>query len=110
MRVWIHSEKQYGRFGAERWSMEYYQLTPNGQRRMDADPDYEWQDRDIECISSAFTTKEAAIEAASAAADSFFGVAQVQREVVDWLSESDGVADWEPAGDAVEVEPKAVNT
>lgn len=105
MRAWIYHEKEYGSIGARRWEVEWWVLTPNGQKRHDADPDYEWQDHDIESESLTFKTRDEAMRAARKVVDSdvtFFGCAEVHEQVVDWLCEEDGVAEWQTIDSTVE--------
>jgi hypothetical protein len=96
----------FGRLGNRRWECEWYALTAAGQKRHDADPEYEHDhDRDEECCVSVHRTKDEAIAAArTVAPESVYGCALVQEHVLDWMVEEDRVAEWEPCGPQFEVD------
>lgn len=105
MRVRVWQEKRYGELGETRWAVNWYTVTPKGQKRIDASPDYEVDfDRDLECNYEHFTTQAAARNfAATVACDSFFGTATVVKEILDWMSEADNIACFEESNEREEV-------
>lgn len=111
MQVLVYSASRkgapaYGHIGDRRWECEWYELTAAGQKRHDADPDYEHDhDRDEVCCVSVHKTKDDAVAAAQKAApESVYGCAIVQEHVLDWMVEEDRVGEWEPTGPQFEVD------
>ena len=107
MRAWIYHEKTYGVIGATRWQVEWEVLNDSAAKRVAKDPEYEvdfhW---DFDYGQLHFKTKAEAMAAAKAvveAGDTYFGRATVEEQVVDWLSEDDGIAEWARVGDMEEV-------
>lgn len=111
VRVWILSESQkgapvYRHVGDRRWECEWYEMTPGGLRRREADPDYDHDpDRDEVCRVSVHASKEAAIAAAkNVAPESVYGFANVQRHEVVQDEYHQAAAEWEPVGVLFEVD------
>lgn len=108
-KAWIISERRFGVLGAERWTVEYYMPNEAGQKRIDADPDYEPDfNRDLDCIAVPCVTQEEALkEARNVHGDSFFGAATVRHEVLELIGDDTGEASnsayWEQVGESVEV-------
>jgi hypothetical protein len=107
MLVWVYPEKVHEPWGARRWTVEWEQLRPECKA---ADTTQENDgfdyDRDLRHIRKPFKTQAAAQKFARelvANGKTFFGVANVQEEVVDWYVEEDRVAHWTDTGDPMEV-------
>ena len=91
----IFMTREFAPIGAERWEAEWVTIKPGRESKDEIDPD-------LDTVSNAeyFTTREAAIEAAKRILKReedrlYWGVVQVRRQILDWMSEEDGVADWE---------------
>lgn len=101
MRVWTYPEKTMEELGARAWEVEWWTIRPGAKE--DNDGDFDW-DNDLESNCQRFKTRAAAEKfAKSIAIKSFFGVAQLQEQRVDWYVEEQRVAEWVNVGNAEEV-------
>jgi hypothetical protein len=107
VRVWVYPEKKYEELGARRWVAEWDELRPGCKAKDTTQENDEFDyDRDLIKRSVALPNKDDAIAAANRVLESgapFFGVVEVQEQVVDWYVEGDRIAHWDWSGDPVEV-------
>lgn len=101
MRVWVWPEREYREIGARRWKVSWYTARPGAPEGDDLD-----FDRDLIEHSAAYGTRSTAMRTAKRrAGQAFFGVAHIREQVVDWISEADGTAEWSDVGELEEVHP-----
>ena len=97
MRVFVSPERVYEELGAVRYRLSWELLKPEAEGKEEID-----FDRDLDYRSGSFKTKKAAINNGKRIVklgNTFFGVAVVTKQVVDWLSEQDGIAEWSDTSD-----------
>lgn len=102
MRVYVSPDRVYEDLGAVRYRLTWELLKPEAEGKEDID-----FDRDLDYRSGTFKTKKAAINNAKRLVkrgNTFFGVAIVTKQVVDWLSEADSIAEWSDTNDRETVE------
>jgi hypothetical protein len=99
----------WAEFGAERWEVEWIEVTPSARKRVEADSsDY---DPDVDTVTCARYYKTEAIAKREARrwwkrrSDWLaYGSVTVTKQVVDWLCEEDRVAEWVYVGEPVYVD------
>lgn len=102
MRVFVSPECVYEELGAVRYRLTWELLRREAEGKEEID-----FERDLDYRSVSFKTKKAAVNNGKrlvTRGNTFFGVAVVTKQVVDWLSEEDGIAEWSDTEDRETVE------
>jgi hypothetical protein len=99
MKVRMYPNGGFAEFGAERFEVEWQELTASAKSRYGTDGEGYEHDRDNDevCVAETFATREEAMAFARRVVDdrkTVYGAATVVRQRVQWFVEEDRVAEW----------------
>ena len=102
--VWVAGDG-YRPFDAVRYEVEWITVKPSAQGKEDVDPDF-----DTVTHCEYFPDKAAAMkygqevfDREAALSSLCWGVVTVSKQVIDWLSEDDGIAEWTDGNESEEI-------
>jgi hypothetical protein len=102
VKVWVYPEKKYEEFGAIRYQVEWYEMTPQAIEKSTL-PDYDFDpDVHTSCCAAYFSSKALAVQYAKQVLHQdnlAYGQVTVGKQVVDWYVEEDEIAEWVNAGE-----------
>lgn len=102
MRAFVPSEKAHREIGEVRWEVTWHTLRDGWTPEFEGDgPD---PDSDIVYHGKACGSESYALHVAeSLVKQDYFGSPIVQRQVVEWWVQEDGIAEWEDVGEPIYV-------